>query len=723
MLHATHRSRTHLGGRVVSLLVTTAALVWILPTLRGGDSLSGRSEMAVAAAGGTAAENANADAPAPGGAAAIRGAWRAVRIEQPGEETTAGAVPQLTLVFDEKRFVMRVGQQLIAEAPYSVAASQNPSTIKLTYAGQATHGIWERKGDTLTLCLADVDQARPKKFVVGPDGGKLLLVLQIPADPGEIIPLLVIDADGKNLRTLVSLPEYTAIGSSAWSPDGKRIAFDAWRTVFGEGFSHIHEFVANADGTDVLDLGEGRIPSWSPDGKRIALTYYHGQPGVWIVHADGTGTQLVDRAGFGSSWRPTANCIAYAAHGSSGANLYVLDLDIAEDARPLLTRAYRQIFWGMAWSPDGKWIAFKADTADGKSELAAVHVDGEASGFKVLLPTAMPESGNRFSSHIAWGGDGKRVLVGLCHPDRQSGHKLYFLDFAQKDPPQLVPGAYPDGYITGVSMSRDGKKILFGISPSGDPTRPRSATMPPTPATHFKNLDRDGDGVLSLDEYLTERRGIEGTRKGRSVFAVLDADHDGKVSLSEFLNPPGQAHFRELDDSGDGYLDLEEFTRGMMPSASRAHAERSASDPYARRTYAAFDKNHDEKLDFAEFADRSGEGWFLLLDRNEDGGVSPVELAQGYPDLVQNKHLKAVFALLDKNRDGKLTLAEFIPGVASAEVLFYRQDKDGDGKLALEEYKSWIQTPEGRSALKTEFEAKDKNRDGKLTLAEYLGSK
>ncbi len=434
-------------------------------------------EPAGTATHGTEAEKVVAEVRAPDGSAAIRGAWRAVRMERAEQGSSASAVGHLTLLFDEKRFVMRLGQQLIAEAPYAVDAGQNPPTIKLTYEGQATHGIWARKGDTLTICLADVDQARPKKFVVGPEGGRLLLALQL-SEQGEIIPLLVMDADGKNLRTLVALSEYTAIGSSAWSPDGKRIAFDAWRTVFGEGFSHIHEFVANADGSGVRDLCEGRIPSWSPDGKRLTLSCYGGNSGVWIVNADGTGAELVDQSGFGSYWCPAGNRIVYAAYGASGANLCVRDLDKAE-SRTLLTRAYRQVYWGMAWSPDGQWIAFKGDTEDGKSELAAVHVDGEAKGFKVLLPKAMPESGNRFSSHIAWGGDGKRILVGLCPPTSQRGHKLYFLDFAQKDPPQLVSGPYPDGYITGVSMSRDGKKILVGFSPSGDPTRPRPAAKRP----------------------------------------------------------------------------------------------------------------------------------------------------------------------------------------------------------------------------------------------------
>jgi len=469
---------TWTGVILVAIVLAGGLLVAHCRAVAGEAAKTAGEKPAGAAADGTKAEKVVAEARVPAGSAAIRGAWRAVRMEQTEQESSASVVGHLTLLFDDKRFVMRLGQQLIAEAPYTVDAGQNPPTIKLTYQGQATHGIWARKGDRLTLCLADVDQPRPKKFVVGPDGGRLVLVLQL-SEQGEIIPLLVMDEDGKNFRTLVALPEYTAIGSSAWSPDGKRIAFDAWRTVFGEGFEHIHEFVADADGTGVRDLGEGRIPSWSPDGKRLTLSWYRNKAGVWIVKADGTGAELVDQAGFGSYWCPTGNRIAYAAQGSSGANLFVRDLDKAEVGRPLLTRAYRQVYWGMTWSPDGEWIAFKGDTAGGKSELAAVHVDGEAKGFKVLLPRAMPESGNRFSSHIAWGGDGKRILVGLCPPTSQRGHKLYFLDFAQKEPPQLVPGPYPDGYITGVSMSRDGKKILAGFSPSGDPTRPRPAAKKP----------------------------------------------------------------------------------------------------------------------------------------------------------------------------------------------------------------------------------------------------
>ena len=50
---------------------------------------------------------------------------------------------------------------------------------------------------------------------------------------------------------------------------------------------------------------------------------------------------------------------------------------------------------------------------------------------------------------------------------------------------------------------------------------------PGSPETHFKGLDRDGDGVLSLSEFLAERQGAEVIRKGTDVFANPDQDHDG----------------------------------------------------------------------------------------------------------------------------------------------------------------------------------------------------
>lgn len=393
------------------------------------------------------------------GVTAIHGLWQVASAEHADQEWPASVVRQMTFEIDQKTLIIRRGGEVIGKTSYTADAVQRPHLIKLTYEDQPSLGIWQREGEKLSLCLADANQPCPKKFLVGPEGGKALFELQLARYAKR--PLYVMDVDGTNLRRLASKADYAQTGSPSWSPDGKRIACDAFCPAFASGFSpHSHVFAGNADGTGMKDLGDGAMPSWSPDGKRFALSRYQPNRGVWIMNADGTSPQLVEERGWGIRWNPRSNLVAYTMY-DGGANLWVRDLDNAQ-ARPLLTKAYQQIYWGLTWSPDGQWLAFKGIAADGQAELAAVHVEGEAKGFKTLLPKALP--GADFNATIAWGGDGRRLLVSLAVPPTKL-HKLYFLDFSQKAAPQILPGQDPAWDVAGMAWSPDGRKIALNIRP------------------------------------------------------------------------------------------------------------------------------------------------------------------------------------------------------------------------------------------------------------------
>jgi len=50
----------------------------------------------------------------------------------------------------------------------------------------------------------------------------------------------------------------------------------------------------------------------------------------------------------------------------------------------------------------------------------------------------------------------------------------------------------------------------------------------------FKKLDRNGDGFISLDEWMASPLAKADKAKAKKIFAGADTDDDGKVSLEEY---------------------------------------------------------------------------------------------------------------------------------------------------------------------------------------------
>ena len=147
------------------------------------------------------------------------------------------------------------------------------------------------------------DQAR-EGFVVdaplwSPDGTKILFVegqYNPPYGGGEPTRIMIMDADGSNLRQLFEIEAY--INRVAWSPDGSRLAFLANFASFQgvDGFPGL--YVANLDGSDLHPVPAhepSTPPVWSPDGRFIAYTGYLSQTqrGIFITNVDGNSERLV----------------------------------------------------------------------------------------------------------------------------------------------------------------------------------------------------------------------------------------------------------------------------------------------------------------------------------------------------------------------------------------------------------------------------------------------
>ena len=262
--------------------------------------------------------------------------------------------------------------------------------------------------------------------------------------------LVVMNSDGSDPHAILTMPDYTFIGSPKWSHDGRKIVFDGWRSVMGEGTGDAHVLVVNADGSGVKDLGPGGMPGWSPDDKQITFCRYNDERGVFVMNADGSNARQIDAEGWGSQWSPKRDEIAYTVYGQNGAKLCIYDL-AKQERRELEHKAYGQIYWGISWSPEGDRICFKGVVHDGNNgnganEIAAISVKGENGGFKVLLPSAAKPEANNSCMTVSWGVN--KQILRACRRRATACRSSTFSTPTASNRPVCLPTFRPRGYAT-----------------------------------------------------------------------------------------------------------------------------------------------------------------------------------------------------------------------------------------------------------------------------------
>jgi Tol biopolymer transport system component len=242
-------------------------------------------------------------------------------------------------------------------------------------------------------------------FTIRPDGTDVRQLTHVPADKVAALPswsadgttiayesnvsgdfeIWLMHADGTDQRQVTHDPGFAHL-EPAWSPDGRRLAFERCDQPFGFLASCDLE-IMNVDGTGMRRVVGGHRyhvhPQFSPDGRYLAFASDRRgfQAAIWVVKTDGTQLHRVTRPemlAFWPSWTNEGRIVFTDNCCLPHSNVWTVRPD--GTALRQVTHTPAEHNNGFAsLSPDGRALVLDSDEAHADAccnDLVVQHPDG-----------------------------------------------------------------------------------------------------------------------------------------------------------------------------------------------------------------------------------------------------------------------------------------------------------------------------------------------------------
>lgn len=272
----------------------------------------------------------------------------------------------------------------------------------------------------------------------------------------------------------------------------------------------IADIPAEGGASRQLTIFQSETPTWSPDGRSIGITFgswrrviddFHYPDiaqdlGVVMVRdtpavAPTTVFRATPSEDQGMAWSPNGRWIAFHSHADGTDDVYLQPADRSRPAR-LVSEHLNETGWPR-WSPDGRWIVVPSEEPTGRASrsfLTVVGIDPETGAVTTPSRRLVLDAFAGGALHAEWSRDSRDLVFdGVT----ALGHKGLYVVPRTGGRPRLIHAYRSDQVYSGISTSPDSKWVafvapgpdghyqLFRVSSSGG--APRQLTFDPTDKT------------------------------------------------------------------------------------------------------------------------------------------------------------------------------------------------------------------------------------------------